>query len=115
MRVYNLEVEEYHTYFAGDFWVHNEKGGPDTTRDDFPDTAYWEAHLETDEQGQASFEVDLPDNLTTWRILTTVASKDTAVGDVVKKDCGEQGRTYSAFVAKIFKQWRSATIGYGGA
>jgi len=37
-------------------------------RGEFVDTPYWNATLETDANGQASFEVRLPDNLTTWRL-----------------------------------------------
>ncbi|GAB4569244.1 MAG: hypothetical protein Kow0077_01450 [Anaerolineae bacterium] len=37
-------------------------------RQEFVDTPLWNPVLETDERGQASFEVTLPDNLTTWRL-----------------------------------------------
>jgi alpha-2-macroglobulin len=37
-------------------------------REEFVDTAYWNAALVTGEDGTASFKVTLPDNLTTWRL-----------------------------------------------
>jgi uncharacterized protein YfaS (alpha-2-macroglobulin family) len=37
-------------------------------RGEFVDTAYWNATLETDANGEAQFAVRLPDNLTTWRL-----------------------------------------------
>lgn len=37
-------------------------------RGNFVDTAYWNGALLTDANGEASFEVTLPDNLTTWRL-----------------------------------------------
>ncbi|MGJ3237620.1 MAG: Ig-like domain-containing protein [Anaerolineae bacterium] len=37
-------------------------------RGEFIDTPYWNPHLVTDENGQVSFDVRLPDNLTTWRL-----------------------------------------------
>lgn len=37
-------------------------------RGEFVDTPYWNASVETDASGQASFQVRLPDNLTTWRL-----------------------------------------------
>ncbi len=37
-------------------------------REEFIDTAYWNATLTTGENGQATFSVTLPDNLTTWRL-----------------------------------------------
>ncbi len=84
-RVYDLAVGQYHTYFAGDIWVHNKGDGLMTSRENFLDTAYWEAHLETNNQGQAEINVDLPDNLTTWRLAGVAVSKETAVGSTEKQ------------------------------
>lgn len=50
-------------------------------REDFPDTAYWTALLVTDENGQTSVTVTLPDNLTTWRMDGRAVTMDTRVGD----------------------------------
>jgi len=44
------------------------EGGIFDIREDFVDTAYWNASVITDENGLATFEVTLPDNLTTWRL-----------------------------------------------
>lgn len=85
VRVYNLEIDQFHTYLANGYWVHNDKGGPDTSRDEFLDTAYWNAHIETNDSGNAQVEVNLPDNTTTWRIIGVAITKDTAVGDAVEK------------------------------
>lgn len=63
--VYNLEVGTYRTYFAGGIYVHNQKGGFDTTRTDFPDTAYWNPEVKTNENGTATLSIPLPDSLTT--------------------------------------------------
>ncbi len=43
-------------------------GGIFDIREEFVDTAYWQADLVTDENGEATFSVTLPDNLTTWRL-----------------------------------------------
>ncbi|GAB5490849.1 MAG: hypothetical protein Phog2KO_10640 [Phototrophicaceae bacterium] len=37
-------------------------------RGEFVDTPYWNPSIITDENGQATFDVRLPDNLTTWRL-----------------------------------------------
>ncbi len=50
-------------------------------RDDFRDTAAWEANVTTDEDGVATVEVMLPDNLTTWRMTGRAASDETLVGE----------------------------------
>lgn len=37
-------------------------------RGEFIDTPYWNAYLVTDENGEITFDVHFPDNLTTWRL-----------------------------------------------
>ncbi len=49
-------------------------------RQDFPDTAFWQASLATDADGQATVEIPLPDNLTTWRLSSKAVTPDTLVG-----------------------------------
>ena len=46
----------------------------------FPDTAYWNPVVRTDEKGQASVTLELPDNLTTWRMRAWGVTLDTKVG-----------------------------------
>lgn len=87
-QVYNLEIENYHTYFAGGVWVHNQKGGG---REIFKDTAYWNPAIHTDASGKAQISFKLPDNLTTWALAAVAATADTKVGQatneiVVTKD-----------------------------
>ena len=59
-------------------------GTPGETRRFFPDTAYWNPSLRTDETGQASVTVQLPDNLTTWRLTAKAATQATQVGDATQ-------------------------------
>ena len=51
-----------------------------TIRDEFPDTAYWNAEIVTDQFGKAQVTLTLPDNLTTWHIDVRGLSTDTRVG-----------------------------------
>jgi uncharacterized protein YfaS (alpha-2-macroglobulin family) len=44
------------------------EGGIFDIRQDFVDTAYWNPSVITGADGTATFEVTLPDNLTTWRL-----------------------------------------------
>ncbi|NIA18282.1 MAG: hypothetical protein GWO79_00135, partial [Actinobacteria bacterium] len=46
----------------------------------FKDTAFWQAVVETDEQGRAEVKFTLPDNLTTWQIESLGITKDTELG-----------------------------------
>ncbi|MCA9970336.1 MAG: hypothetical protein KC425_08975, partial [Anaerolineales bacterium] len=52
----------------------------ETVRRDFPDTAFWEAVVQTDENGRAAVDVPLPDTLTTWRLSSKAVTDDTRVG-----------------------------------
>lgn len=50
-------------------------------RQDFRNSAFWEAQLVTNPDGTASVEVAMPDNLTTWRMQVRAVSGDTLVGE----------------------------------
>ncbi|MFW6136353.1 MAG: alpha-2-macroglobulin family protein, partial [Chloroflexota bacterium] len=50
-------------------------------REEFEDTAFWDATVVTDERGRASVEIELPDNLTTWVFRGVGVTKDTEVGE----------------------------------
>ncbi len=80
---YNAEIQEM-VAIGGGMGSGGGKGedelGVVSVRQDFPDTALWEAHIETDENGQAQVTVKLPDNLTTWRMDTRGVTLDTRVG-----------------------------------
>jgi uncharacterized protein YfaS (alpha-2-macroglobulin family) len=60
---------------AGDF-------GVTEVRQDFPDTAFWDAHVQTGSDGEATVTITLPDNLTTWRMDARAISTDTKVGSI---------------------------------
>ncbi len=52
----------------------------DSTRQDFPDTAFWQAQVKTAADGTASVEIPLPDSLTTWRLSSKAVTADSLVG-----------------------------------
>lgn len=54
-------------------------------RQEFKNLAYWNAQLLTDENGRASFQVTMPDNLTTWRTQVRAISGDTLVGEATQE------------------------------
>jgi uncharacterized protein YfaS (alpha-2-macroglobulin family) len=55
----------------------------DDVRTDFPDTAYWEAKINTDANGRATVEIPLPDSVTTWRMSSKVVSDFAATNDTL--------------------------------
>jgi len=64
---------------------------PSVVREQFPDTAYWNAEIVTGADGKATVSLPLPDSLTTWQVLVRGVSDLTRVGQaegqvVVTKD-----------------------------
>ncbi|NIS81796.1 MAG: hypothetical protein GTO14_16665 [Anaerolineales bacterium] len=76
IEAYNVEIREHAKGGGG--------GGGDMgiieVREEFPDTAFWQAYLVTDEQGEARVTVSLPDSLTTWRMDARAVTLNTHVG-----------------------------------
>ena len=50
-------------------------------RREFRNTAFWDAQIVTNDDGVATVEVKLPDNLTTWRAQARAVSGDILVGE----------------------------------
>ncbi len=50
-------------------------------RQDFRNTAYWDAQVTTNDDGIATVSVVMPDDLTTWRMQARAISGDTMVGE----------------------------------
>ncbi len=50
-------------------------------RDNFADTAFWQAQLETDANGEAIVQFDLPDNLTRWSARIWGLDEQARVGE----------------------------------
>src|SRR4030095_572894 len=51
-----------------------------TIRKNFKDTAFWQPNVVTGADGKATVEVELPDNLPTWRATARGITSDTKVG-----------------------------------
>ena len=54
--------------------------GASEPRSDFRNTALWLGHLRTNEQGKARFELELPDNVTTWQATGRAATTTSQFG-----------------------------------
>ncbi|MFZ5820657.1 MAG: Ig-like domain-containing protein, partial [Chloroflexota bacterium] len=63
----------------------DESLGVVTVRQDFKDTAAFEALVTTDEDGQAQVTVELPENLTTWRADARAVTADSKVGQATNE------------------------------
>lgn len=58
---------------------------PTVTREEFPDTAYWNAEVVTDADGKATVTLTLPDSLTTWQAEARGLTLDTRVGQALSQ------------------------------
>ncbi|MGB8982671.1 MAG: alpha-2-macroglobulin family protein, partial [Anaerolineales bacterium] len=80
-------------------------------RGNFKDTAFFQGLAVTDEDGRATFTVDLPDNLTTWRADVRAVTEDSRVGQTT----GELLSTKPLFVQlqtpRFFVNGDQATVG----
>jgi hypothetical protein len=68
-------------YFAGGRGGGGGDGAVTIVRENFPDTAYWNAEIVTDANGRASVSMTLPDSLTTWQVDVRGLTKDTRIGE----------------------------------
>ena len=50
-------------------------------RSEFADLLKWVGSVETDEKGEATIDLEMPDNLTTWKIKTWAMGRGTRVGE----------------------------------
>lgn len=78
-RVYNLTTNPSHTFFADGMYVHNEKGLD--PRQNFVDTLYWNPHIKTDSNGEATVSFKLADNVTTFTAQAFSNTKDSLFGE----------------------------------
>jgi len=51
-------------------------------RSNFSETAFWEPHLLTGEDGSVSFEFDVPDSVTSWNVWVHAVTRDLKSGSV---------------------------------
>lgn len=60
----------------------NGEAAPEVVvRTEFADLLKWVGSVETDEKGEAVIDLEMPDNLTTWKIKTWAMGKGTRVGE----------------------------------
>jgi hypothetical protein len=100
--VYNLQTAKQHTFFADGFYVHNEKGvGP---RQNFADTAYWNPHIRTDQNGKAKVRIQLPDNITTFTANVISQTNDSKFGQTTAEIISKRDLVIIPALANFYYQ-----------
>lgn len=82
-----------------------------TIRQDFRDTAFYEAQVETDRKGQASVTVTLPENLTTWQMKARAVTADSLVGEATNEIISTKPLIVNAQAPRFFIVDDSALVG----
>ena len=80
-------------------------------RQEFPDIAFWRADLTTDANGVATFGVTLPDNLTTWRLVTKGVTDDVRVGNAIYDVVATKELQVRPILPRFFTAGDQAQIG----
>ena len=90
-----LNAEDFNAYYqetspsgehsGGGGGKGNDTLGIITVRENFKDTAFWQAQLITGTDGMASVKVTLPDNMTTWQMDARAVTDDTRVGEATQE------------------------------
>ncbi len=88
-------------------------GGPGLldVREEFPDIAFWRADFISDANGEITFSVALPDNLTTWRLAAKAVTDDTRVGEAINDVVATKELQVRALLPRFFTAGDRARIG----
>lgn len=62
-----------------------DKPAGENVRTNFSETAFFEPHLVTDQDGTVGFEFQVPDSVTSWRVFAHAITKDVRGGHVSKE------------------------------
>ncbi len=82
-----------------------------SARQNFKDTAWFEAHVLTDESGKAQVTVTLPENLTTWQADARAVTPDSKVGQTTSDLLSTKPLFIELQTPRFFVNGDQATIG----
>ncbi len=82
-----------------------------TVRQDFRDTAFYEAQVQTDKNGKATVTVTLPENLTVWQMKARAVTADSMVGEAVNEIVSSKPLLVNVQAPRFFIVNDSARVG----
>jgi alpha-2-macroglobulin len=89
----------------------SESLGIITTRQNFKDTADYQAHVITDQNGKAQVKVTLPGNLTTWKADVRAVTTDSEVGQTTSELLSTKPLFIEMQTPRFFVNGDQATVG----
>ena len=115
--VYYPTIQKYTSFIGEGYIGAGEKGGgggDSQVRKDFQDTAYF-AVAQTDSSGKASFQIKLPDNITSWRFTSAAVTDDGQAGDTKINVSATQEFFVSPIVSELSLSGDSFAVGLRSA
>ncbi|MDB5075113.1 MAG: alpha-2-macroglobulin domain protein, partial [Chloroflexi bacterium] len=100
-----------HAAKSDNFAAKGANNQPITVRKNFADTAYWNAAVVTDAQGNATLSVSLPDNVTTWKVLGQAVTTDTLVGAGISSVMATKDMLLRPIAPRFFSLGDHAQVG----
>jgi alpha-2-macroglobulin len=89
----------------------SESLGIITARQNFKDTAYFQAQIVTDKDGKAQVKVTLPENLTTWKADVRAVTSDSEVGQTTSELLSTKPLFIEMQTPRFFINGDKATVG----
>ncbi|MBN1486274.1 MAG: Ig-like domain-containing protein [Anaerolineae bacterium] len=80
-------------------------------RQEFPDTAFWDAYVATDDTGAAQISFPLPDSLTTWVVDARAVTAETQVGQATAEILVTKPLLVRPVTPRFFVQGDRAQVG----
>lgn len=87
------------------------EGDSFSVRTNFQDTAYWNATVQTGSSGKTTISFKLPDNITSWQILSIGATKNTIVGSDETKIVTRRDLVVEPLLPRMLRHDDKASIG----
>ncbi len=79
-------------------------------RSNFAETAFWEPHLLTGEDGSVSFELEVPDSVTEWNVWAHAVTRDLRSGSVERRTRTVKELLVRPYVPRFFREGDRAEL-----
>ncbi len=83
---------------------------PEPLRTDFSETAFWEPHLVTGEDGSVSFEFTVPDSVTEWNVWAHAVTRDLRSGTLESRTRTVKELLVRPYLPRFFREGDRAEL-----
>ncbi len=82
----------------------------DELRTDFSETAFWEPHLVTGDDGSVAFELTVPDSVTEWNVWVHAITRDLRAGSLEERTKTVKELLVRPYLPRFFRQGDRAEL-----